>query len=150
LVATLFALLWGRQVFAVLAGEAVPDYPEGATLFWMIRVFDLAFFIPLAYAGGIGLFRRRPRALKLAYALTGFFTCEIGAVAGMMAVMLARGDPSANGAVLAVLLLASGGMALVAAALYRSYVRGTRAARRASRSPNAPAPPLARSPLTSR
>lgn len=150
LVATLIGLTWVRQVAAVLTGEAIPDYPEGATLFWLIRVLDLAFFVPLAYASGIALFRRQRSVLKPTYALTGFPTCELGAIAGMMMVTLAKGDPSAGGAVLATLLVAFGWMALITVALFRSYLLGTRAARRSSPPPNVAVPPLTGRPLSGR
>jgi hypothetical protein len=123
LVGLIFALLWGRQVAAVIAGEPVAGYPEAATLFWMIRVFDLALFVPLAFYTATQLLRRRPGALKLAYALTGFFTCEIGAVAGMTAVMLSQGDPTVSGPVLAVLLALTAGSGALAIALYRAFVQ---------------------------
>lgn len=140
-IAAFFALAWLRQVAAVIGGEAVPDYPEAATLFWMIRVFDLAFFIPLAVISAVGLLRRQQSALRLAYLLIGFFTCEICAVAGMMAVQIVTADPAANAIVFAVLLAGSAGTVWLSAALVRSFARAPEEVIPApTRGPAAPVP----------
>jgi hypothetical protein len=129
IVGSAIGLVWLRQVVAVMVGEPVADYPEGATLFWLIRLLDLVFFIPLACTAGVRLLRRDRSAVTVAYALTGFFAGEIGAVAGMMAVMLAKGDPSASAPVLAALLVVCAWLAFVTVALFRSYLRTTRSPR---------------------
>jgi hypothetical protein len=133
LVSLAVGFVWLRQVVAVLAGEPVPDYPEGATLFWLIRLFDLVFFVPLAFATGVRLFRHDVGAVRVAYALSGFLAGELGAVAAMMAVMLATGDPSASAPVLAGLIVVCGWITFVTAALFRSYLRNICSPRTLSR-----------------
>jgi len=105
-----------------MIGEPVPDYPAGATLFWLIRLFGLVFFVPLAITTGVQLLRRDPNALKLACVLAGFAACELDAVAGMSAVMLASGDPSTSPPILVALLAIVGWLAGLTVALFRSYL----------------------------
>lgn len=120
-----FALAWAAQIRLVITGNPTAEYVEGPTLFWLIKLLDFGFMIPLLVATGIGLVRRHPVAIKAAYGLTTFATCLAGSIAGMAVVMQARGDPSAQPAMLVVLLPATAGLAVVTERLLRSYLRGT-------------------------
>src|SRR3712207_6908086 len=48
------------------------EYQADPTLFWLVKLMDLAVVIPAAFIAGVGLLRRAPWATKLG------FTLEIG------------------------------------------------------------------------
>ena len=108
-----FALTWIRGIAQVISGDHPTEYLQDPTLFWLVRLMDLAFVIPAALIEGVGLLRRAEWATRLGYATTGFLTLEVAAVAGMAASMLLRGDPSASRSLLIVML--AGTVMLVAA-----------------------------------
>ncbi len=120
-----FALAWAQQIRLVYAGNSPVDYQAGPTLFWLIKLLDFGFLIPLLVATGVGLLHNHPAATKAAYGLAPFATCLAASITGMGIVMLAKSDPSAEPAMLAVVLTATAGLALVTGRLLRSYVRGT-------------------------
>ncbi|HEY8490477.1 MAG TPA: hypothetical protein VIO14_05740 [Dehalococcoidia bacterium] len=119
LLGVLFALTWLRSIADVVAGSGGDEYQEHPTLFWLVRLMDLAFIIPAALATGAGLLRRAPWAVRTGYALAGFLTLLVAAVAGMAVTMEVRGDPAADRAFLAGTLLATAAFAAVYAALLR-------------------------------
>ncbi len=121
-----FALAWAQQIRLVYIGSFPVDYLAGPTLFWLIKLLDFGILIPLLMATGAGLLRKHPAATMVAYGLAPFATCLIASVTGMGVVMLAKGDPSAEPAMLAVVLTATVGLALVTGRLLRSYAGGTR------------------------
>jgi hypothetical protein len=91
------ALAWTASVVDVLnGGSAIQEYQQDMTLFWLIRLMDLAFVIPAALITGVGLLRRATWATRLGLAFVGFQTLLVAAVASMAVVMTARDDPSAN------------------------------------------------------
>ncbi len=100
---TFFALASAQQIRLVVTGNPPAEYQEGPTLFWLIKLLDFGFMIPLLLATGTGLLRRHPAAIRAAYGLAAFATCLAGPIIGMAAVMQAKGDPSAEPAMLAVL-----------------------------------------------
>lgn len=114
-----FALTWISSIAEVLGGDLSDEYLEHPALFWMVRLMDLTFIIPVAVITGVGLLRRVPGAVRLAYAFVGFQTLLIGAVAGMAAVMVIRDDPAASRQLLVVMAL----LTLVLAALFGLLVR---------------------------
>jgi len=135
----LFALTWARQIQQVLTGHPMSEYLEGPTLFWVIKLLDLGFVIPASLATGVGLLRARPAATKAAYALAGFLTCLVGAVAGMAAAMELKHDPAASPALLAIAGAGTLALAAATADLCRSSVRRTEPSRSSTR-PVSPAP----------
>ena len=120
-----FALAWAAQIRLVLTGQPPAEYVEGPTLFWLIKLLDCGFVIPALLATGLGLLRKHPAGIKAAYALAPFGTCLAGSVAGMAVAMEVKGDPSSQPAMLAVVLPATAGLALLTGRLLRSYARGT-------------------------
>ena len=121
-----FALAWAQKIRLVYIGNATAEYREGPTIFWLIKLLDFGFMIPLLLATGAGLMRRNRTAIKVAYGLATFATCLAGCITGMAAVMQAKGDPSAQPLMLVVLVPATIGVAVVTEHLLRSYVQGTR------------------------
>jgi hypothetical protein len=117
----MIGLAWTAQIRQVVTGHPSLEYREGPTLFWLIKLLDLGFVVPALVATGAGLVRRRPSAIRAAYALAGFATCLAGAVAGMAVAMEVKDDPSSSPAMIAVMLPATGGLALLTARLLRAY-----------------------------
>jgi hypothetical protein len=104
-ISLLFALAWLGSLVPVLRGGAVPQsYSDDRTMFWLIRLLDLAFVIPASVITALGLLRNAAWATRLAYALIPFQTLLVGSVAGMAAVLLVRDDPTASPAMLAITL----------------------------------------------
>ena len=120
----LVALAWAQQIRLALTGTPSAEYQEGPTLFWLIKFLDFGFLIPLLLATGVGLLLRHPAAIKASYGLATFAACLAGSVAGMGIVMQVKGDPSAQPAILAVLLPATAGLASIAVRLLKTYTRG--------------------------
>ena len=112
-----FALAWASSIAGVLYGPrasaAWVEYQMDQTLFWLIRLMDLGFVIPVSLVVAVGLLRHATWATRLAYAFVGFQTFIVAAVAGMAIMMAVRSDPAANAVLLIltlVLTVALGGM----------------------------------------
>jgi hypothetical protein len=114
-----FGLAWLSTIAAQLAGVSTAEYVEHPTAFWLVRLMDLGFVIPLGLLVGIGLLRREPHADRGAYAFIGTQTLLTCAVAGMAMRMWIRDDP----AVTAPLLVVSTGGAAVFILLYALTAR---------------------------
>lgn len=112
--ALFFALTWMRGMADVLGGKQVREYQQDPTLFWLVRLMDLAFVIPAALVAAAGLLRGSDWATRLASVTTSFLTLEVGAVAGMASAMVIRDDPSASLPLLVITLVS----ALALAAFY--------------------------------
>ncbi len=120
----IFALAWAAGVVDVLDGGAASQaYREDTTLFWLVRLMDLAVVIPAALIAGVGLLRRAPWATRLGYACASFLTLEVGAVAGMAAIMALRHDPSASPVLLVVSVAIALSLTAVTALLLHSAQR---------------------------
>lgn len=129
----LFALNWLGQIAAYTGGERSQAYRDDPILWWLIKALDLGILIPLSLAVGIGVLRNRPVAVKAASGLTGFLACLVGSVAAMGAVQLAKAEPGASPALVAVAALVALGIGSVAISLV--YADGTQ--------PRLPAEPAA-------
>ena len=117
-----FALTWARSIADVLSGTHLTEYRQDPTLFWLIRLMDLGFVIPAALSIGVGLLRGKQWAVRMSYAITGFITLEIGAVAGMALAMIVRDDPAASMPLFIVTLVS----ALTLGAFFLRLLRTTR------------------------
>lgn len=135
-----FALAWAQQIRLVLSGSPPAEYLEGPTLFWLIKLLDFGFMIPLLMATGAGLMGRRPAAIKAAYGLATFATCLAGSITGMAVVMEVKGDPSSQPAMLVALVPATIGLAVITGRLLRLAHQETRDTRPPStgQAPNRP------------
>jgi hypothetical protein len=88
---------WLAQILPIaLTGTLPPGYAEAPSGFWLIRLVDLGFIIPISLASAIGLWRRNPGAIQATYGLMSFLTLELAAVLAMGLVMLWRQDPHAS------------------------------------------------------
>lgn len=71
-------------------------YAESPTAFWLVRIVDLGFIVPLAIGTGIGLWRGSAAAAKAATGVASFLTLQSSAVLAMGTIMIVRGDPTAT------------------------------------------------------
>ena len=124
-----FALAWLSSVLAVLTGphtsSAWLEYQKDQTLFWLIRMMDLAFVIPASFLVAVGLLRGVEWATRLAYAFLGFQTLIVSAVAGMAIMMAARADPAANPVLLVVTVVLALGLTALYVLLLRRLIPAT-------------------------
>ena len=121
---------WGRQLldiaFGQLSGADALAYTDAPSAFWLVRVVDLGFIVPVCVATGIGLWRQAPMAIKAAYAVTSFMTLQAVSVLAMGAVMLARQDPTSTPGLVLVLAPIALGLAVLTGRLLVSYSLGSR------------------------
>lgn len=89
-----FALAWIGSI-ARLSNPPLPaEYLEHPTGFWLIRLMDLGFVIPVGLATGWSLVRQSEWAARWAYSFIGMQTLLTCAVAGMAIRMALRDDPA--------------------------------------------------------
>jgi hypothetical protein len=124
---TAIAAAWLVQLvtIATSGGLAQPSevqaYAESPTAFWLIRIIDLAFIVPLAIWAGIGLWRGTPSATRLATGVAAFMTLQASAVLAMGTIMLLRNDPTSTPALVVVLAPITIALAALTVRLLRSY-----------------------------
>jgi len=115
-----FALAWIGSI-ARLSNPPLPvEYLEHPTAFWLIRLMDLGFVIPVGLATGWSLVRGSEWAGRWAYTFIGMQTLLTCAVAGMAIRMAVNDDPS----VTTPLLVVSTTGAVLFLALYIVALRG--------------------------
>jgi len=120
----LIALAWAGQIGLVLTGQPPIEYVEGPTLVWTIKLLDVGFLITASVAVGDGLLRGYHTTIRAAYGLCGFVTCLASSVAGMAVAMQANGDPSAQPAVLVLLIPLTIGLGFLTARVIGSSRSG--------------------------
>jgi hypothetical protein len=110
-----------------LTGADALAYADAPSAFWLVRIVDLGFIVPISLATGIGLWRGSPMAVKAAYGVTAFMTLQAASVLAMGTVMLWRQDPTATPALVYGLAPISLGLVVFTARLLASYVQGPEA-----------------------
>ncbi len=126
---TAIGLAWTKQLLDIaiagsLTGADALAYADAPGAFWLVRVVDLGFIVPICLATGIGLWRGSPTAVKSAYGVAAFMTLQAASVLAMGIVMLWRQDPTATPVLVYVLVPVSVGLALFTARLLASYRSG--------------------------
>jgi hypothetical protein len=111
-----FALGWWGSIAAVYTNAASLEYRAHPTAFWLIRLMDLGFIIPVGILTGAGLLARKEWGTRLAYAFAGVQALLACAVAGMAVRMWLAGGASGWMAAL------MGGVAGALLLLYSSLV----------------------------
>jgi hypothetical protein len=114
---TAFALGWWGSIVAVYTNSASAEYRAHPTAFWLIRLMDLAFIIPVGVLTGVGLLARKGWATRLAHAFAGVQALLACGVAGM-ALRMWLADGGSSGWVAA----AMSGVAVALVVLYGSLV----------------------------
>jgi hypothetical protein len=109
-------LAWIRQivdltVYGALTGADALAYADAPGAFWLVRIVDLGFIIPMCLATGVGLWRDSAIAIKAAY----------GVLAFMGTIMIWRGDPTATPMLIVALLPITLALGLLTARLLGSY-----------------------------
>lgn len=120
-VVAFFALAWSSQIATVYRGELSTEYVEGPTLFWLIKLMDLAFLLPAFAVVGIGVLRRNGLATRVAYAAVSYAVCMTAAVLGMAIAMWLKDDPSASVAMILFLIPVTLGFMTLAGRLVARY-----------------------------
>jgi hypothetical protein len=89
-----FAGMWSKEVQEVIATGTTRGYDIAPTAFWLVRVFDLGFSIPLGLISVYLLWARPGKAYPVVCLFYGFFFTQIVAVNAMGWMMFAKHDPA--------------------------------------------------------
>lgn len=111
---------------------ASEEYLADPVVFWVVKVMDLAYVVPVVVAVGIGLLRGLPWARTALAPVTGWCALLASSVAGMGVTMLVADAPGASVG-LAVGFTVAAAVALgLAVVAYRSLPTGRRPGRESS------------------
>ncbi|MDI6846489.1 MAG: hypothetical protein QME28_10195 [Candidatus Saccharicenans sp.] len=89
-----FAGMWVGEVIEVIKTGTTRGYDISPIAFWLVRVFDLGFSIPLGMISVYLLWTRASRAYPIIWLFYGFFFTQILAVNAMGWMMFVRRDPA--------------------------------------------------------
>jgi len=89
-----FAAMWIKEIREVMATGSARGYDIAPTSFWLVRIFDLGFSMPLGLLSVYLLWVRPDTAFPLVCMFYGFFFTQIIAVNAMGWMMFLRGDPT--------------------------------------------------------
>jgi hypothetical protein len=89
-----FASMWIKEVQEVISTGTTRAYDIAPTSFWVIRIFDLGFSIPLGFISVYLLWVRPNTTYPIQFMFYGFFLTMIVAVNAMGLVMLLKNDPT--------------------------------------------------------
>jgi len=84
---SLFAIAWWSSIAATYVASPSAEYLEHPTAFWLVRLMDLGFIIPVGLVVALGLLRRRAWALRAGYAIGGV---ELLLACGVLAMAVAQ------------------------------------------------------------
>lgn len=91
---SIFAVMWLKEVTDVMIRGTARGYELAPTAFWVVRVFDLGFSIPLGFISLYLLWTRPQKAFPLICLFYGFFITQIVAVNAMSWAMFFKKDPT--------------------------------------------------------
>ncbi len=89
-----FASMWVKEVLEVMATGTTRAYDIAPTAFWVVRIFDLGFSIPLGLLSVYLLWTRPDTTYPIQFLFYGFFLTMIIAVNAMGLVMYFNHDPT--------------------------------------------------------
>jgi hypothetical protein len=89
-----FASMWLKEVWQVMSTGVARGYDIAPTAFWLVRVFDLGFTIPLGLISVYLLWARPGTSFPIQFMFYGFFLTMIIAVDTMGIIMFLRDDPT--------------------------------------------------------
>jgi len=89
----IFASMWIKEVQEVISTGTTRGYDIAPTAFWVVRIFDLGFTIPLGLISVYLLWVRPNTTYPIQFMFYGFFLTMIIAVNAMGFVMLLNDDP---------------------------------------------------------
>lgn len=90
----IFAGMWTAEVREVIATGTARGYDIAPTAFWLVRVFDLGFTVPLGILSIYLLWTRPDTTFPVQFMFYGFFLTMIIAVNAMGVIMLLNNDPT--------------------------------------------------------
>jgi len=90
----IFASMWLKEVWQVMSTGMTRGYDIAPTTFWLVRVFDLGFTIPLGLISVYLLWARPATSFPIQFMFYGFFLTMIVAVNAMGVTMLLKHDPT--------------------------------------------------------
>jgi hypothetical protein len=129
---------WFKQLFELsftgafaTAADAI-GYADAPSGFWIVRIVDLGFIVPISLATGVGLWHANTTAVKAAYGVTAFLVLQATSVLAMGTITLLRHDPSATPLLVVVLAPISLGLAALTGLLFASGLAAARPARSTS------------------
>jgi hypothetical protein len=108
-----FAFAWWASIASTYVAAPSSAYLEHPTAFWLVRLMDLGFVIPIGIVTGLGLLQRKPWASRLAYAFTGTQMLLACAVAGMALRMWVARDAGMSVGVAMVITSAAAGLVVL-------------------------------------
>jgi len=89
-----FASMWLKEVWQVINSGTARGYEIAPTAFWLVRVFDLGFTIPLGLISVYLLWARPGTSFPIQFMFYGFFLTMIIAVDSMGIIMFLKDDPT--------------------------------------------------------
>lgn len=89
-----FAGMWIKEILEVMATGMTRAYDIAPTAFWLVRVFDLGFSMPLGLISVYLLWARPNKAYPIICLFYGFFFTQIIAVNAMGWMMFLKHDPA--------------------------------------------------------
>lgn len=90
----IFASMWIKEVLEVISTGTTNAYDIAPTAFWVIKIFDLGFSIPLGFISVYLLWARPNTTFPIQLLFYGFFVTMIVAVDAMGFVMFLNNDPT--------------------------------------------------------
>ncbi len=90
----IFGSMWVGEVLEVIKTGTTRAYDIAPTAFWLVRVFDLGFTIPLGIISVYLLWARPQSSYPIQFMFYGFFFTMIIAVNAMGIMMLVKNDPT--------------------------------------------------------
>src|ERR1035437_4452582 len=90
----IFASMWIKEIQEVMSTGTTRAYDIVPTAFWVIRIFDLGFTIPLGFISIYLLWARPNTTYPIQFMFYGFFLTMIIAVNAMGIVMFLKDDPT--------------------------------------------------------
>jgi hypothetical protein len=129
---------WVRQLLEVAvtgtfaAASDSMAYADAPSAFWIVRIVDLGFIVPVCLATAYGMWRGSAVAIKAAYGVCAFLVLQATSVLTMGMIMLLRHDPTATPSLVIALAPVSLGLVVLTAILFASaqQSRGSGAADR--------------------
>ena len=90
----IFSTMWIKEVMEVISTGTTRGYDIAPTAFWLVRIFDLGFTIPLGLLSVYLLWTRPATTFTVQFMFYGFFLTMIIAVNAMGIMMLLKKDPT--------------------------------------------------------
>jgi hypothetical protein len=90
----IFSLMWIKEVIEVIRTGTARGYDIAPAAFWLVRIFDLGFTVPLGLISVYLLWVRPDTTFTIQFLFYGFFLTMIIAVNAMGFIMFINNDPS--------------------------------------------------------